>query len=195
MPSLICAVKHKQHVFKSFVFDQFLTEVPTHLPVHQLQHFPAICPMNQVLTSPSLPFTNRTMYHVFKYHGHGHLNPNCSKSHCQSFCQHNPQDTETWNIKTPVSCLVLSFCYPTGNLTENISLFISRHSQSLRLIFKSTSLQSSSKTPLNQSYQLIQKCILMYFNPYKEIRSFNFSFFICKTDVWSLFEEINSVLE
>jgi len=35
MPSLICAVKHQEHIFTPFVFEQFLTGVPTLLSVNQ----------------------------------------------------------------------------------------------------------------------------------------------------------------
>lgn len=139
--------------------------------------FPTICPMNQVnFTSSSLPFTNTqpcTMFsNIMATVISTQTTPSLTASPFVSTV-YRTQD-ETWNIKILVSCLVLSLCYPSGNLTENISLFISRHSQSLRVLFKSTSLQSSSKTPFNQSYQLIKKKIILILTKKSEVLIFLF---------------------
>lgn len=85
-------------------------------------------------TSSPCFYKHTTIYYVFKYHCHSHLNPNCSVSlPVPLSTQSIGHRAETWNIKTLVSCLSLSFCYPAGSLAENTCLFISRHCPSLRL--------------------------------------------------------------
>lgn len=94
MPSLICAVKHQQHVFKPFVFEQVATGVPTYLSFHHDNTYSTRCTMNQVnLTPPPLAFKNTQPYTMFSNIIATVILTQTAQSHCQSLCQHNLQDT------------------------------------------------------------------------------------------------------
>lgn len=59
LPSLICAVKHQQHVFIPFVFEQFLTLVPIPSSVSEEAYFTS-CTLNK----------GKSHYFLHSFHKH-----------------------------------------------------------------------------------------------------------------------------